>query len=767
MDMHDETTHGADPLGRPGGRGSGEAGGVGSAAATSSPGPAPGPRTSRRGLADRRAEVAGWLSSWLVAAEDHVTWLEDDVAWYGSGYGGWGVQTAQKYMAAATAVSSHHPDPAVRSWARARALATLRHTLRTHRAGTHDAPDGRRWPSTWISALGLERAGFAIDELRDELDQEDRELLRVVLLAEADWLLLEHERGGVPGLRAGRWGDSEHNWPESNLWNGCHLWRTAARYPQAPRADAYRERAVQFLLNGVSVPADATDTSLVDGQRVAEVHVGANFFDSYALDHQGYLNIGYMVMCTSNAAIAHLDWTRAGHRVPAALHHHQAELWQRVRACLGPDGRLVRIGGDSRVRYAYCQEYLLPALLYAERHLGDTGAAALADAFLSTVGKELAENDGRSFYGRRLSRLATQQPYYWTRLETDRAATLAFWLHHTSEDPQPSTPTDVATAGDRNPSPALDPTGAAGWSDLEHGFALVRGPRRFASFSWRARSLTQVLALPTDRPDLAEWAMNLSPVLRFEGDGAADSATESPRTARRLIGYWMATSPGGFASVARVEEGVGLRMAEGWDGDRPAATSTIAVVALPDDATVVGLHLSVAGDWYPPATSVHGLNLLVPDDVYNGHHRTLDRRATGAGTLLRIDDVLDVVSIDGDLEVRSHPVGSDPALRSIGIMQVVSGARRGAFFARPRDVLVDCAWLVHVRDGERPTPTATRRRLDADRHEITVVSGEETYRVVVDLADRTPATHGSEPVGVVHVEVQDPSAASADSTGRR
>jgi hypothetical protein len=42
---------------------------------------------------------------------------------------------------------------------------------------------------------------------------------------------------------------------------------------------------------------------------------------------------------------------------PEALYHHCRELWDLVKSLTFPDGRILRIGGDSRVRNAYCQDY--------------------------------------------------------------------------------------------------------------------------------------------------------------------------------------------------------------------------------------------------------------------------------------------------------------------------------------------------------------------------------------------------------------------------
>ena len=47
-----------------------------------------------------------------------------------------------------------------------------------------------------------------------------------------------------------------------------------------------------------------------------------------------------------------------------------------MKSCIYSDGRLLRIGGDSRVRYCYCQDYLLPVLSMAADLWGEGGEEA-------------------------------------------------------------------------------------------------------------------------------------------------------------------------------------------------------------------------------------------------------------------------------------------------------------------------------------------------------------------------------------------------------
>src|SRR5690606_9527096 len=115
---------------------------------------------------------------------------------------------------------------------------------------------------------------------------------------------------------AGLYAKEGNNKPESNLWNGAFLYRTADKYPDNPRAAAYKEKGTTFLLNAISVPEDAESTDMLDGQKVAESFIGANFFSSYGLNHHAYLNVGYQAVCLSNMAMLHFDYRSKGMTPP-------------------------------------------------------------------------------------------------------------------------------------------------------------------------------------------------------------------------------------------------------------------------------------------------------------------------------------------------------------------------------------------------------------------------------------------------------------------
>ena len=284
-----------------------------------------------------------------------------------------------------------------------RARRALRFSLASHVSGDHECTDGTRWGHTWISALGIERMMHGVEAIAAELTAADHEALERVLTSEADWLLELPTQGT-------RWASEGGNKPESNLWNGALCTRAARLAPDHPHAGAWREKAHENLLNSISVPADALDETFVAGKPLSEWHAGPNFFASYALDHHGYLNVGYMVICMSNMAMLHYSRCRGNQPPPETLYHHGADLWRVLRRFIFSDGRLARVGGDSRQRYCYCQDYLLPSLFFCADYFGDEAAGALEAGNLELIRREQARNGDGSFLGERLATIRETNP---------------------------------------------------------------------------------------------------------------------------------------------------------------------------------------------------------------------------------------------------------------------------------------------------------------------------------------------------------------------
>ncbi|NLX59417.1 MAG: hypothetical protein GXY74_10065 [Phycisphaerae bacterium] len=532
-----------------------------------------------------------------------------DLGCFGSGFNHWGVQTNQKYLAAmAVLAMDDAADERAAGMSREqmldRALSALRYELATHASGLLRRTDNSQWGHTWISGLGIERMMHAVDALDGRLGDEDRDALRRVLTSEADWLLRHYDVTGDP------WAESGKNHPESNYWNGAILLRAAMMYADHADRHAWTEKGYRFLLNAINVPADAEDRRLVAGTPLAEWQVGANFFPHFALDHHSYLNVGYMVICLSNVAMLHYGYALRGIEAPEAVYHHARDLWQLVRRLVFGDGRLARIGGDSRQRYCYCQDYLLPVLVFAADVWHDDVAGHLEAGQLDLIAREQAANSDGSFLSRRLGHIEAMSPYYYTRLEADKAVCLsmaALWRRLRGMAP--------AT---RAASPEkIEASLAGGWEEPLHGAMMHRSPTRLASWSWRACELPQGLCLPPDDGTLAEWseclAGRVSPLgeQRHPIDG---------RSRHRLVRTMQRSFDGGFVTCGTTTDGADVVMMEGYRAT-DLVEHHIAFAALPDGHTALRIELARNGPQRTYLADVRGLKLNLQNDLMNGGRR--------------------------------------------------------------------------------------------------------------------------------------------------
>lgn len=331
----------------------------------------------------------------------------------------------------------------------------LRYSLESHITGSYHASDADdfKWGHTWISALGLERMMHGVQAVREYLTDSDKEMLKQMLISESDYLLEKHPVQG----------DSiSPNVPEINMWNGAVMYRTAAIYLNTPDAKRYIEKGNSFMMNAISVPSESEE----------DWFIGANFFDSFTLNHHGYLNVGYMVITLSNTAMLYFNLKELGITPPEALYHNFDKLWQLVKTCLYDDGRLFRISSDTRVKYCYCQDYLLPVLAFVNDVYGED-TSCYEQSWISTLTKEAAHNGDGSFLSDRLELFLECSILYYTRLESDRSMTLSFNAYYRNLF------NDFKNSDSKLKKDILR---LAEWYDKYHGSCYILGKNRRASF---------------------------------------------------------------------------------------------------------------------------------------------------------------------------------------------------------------------------------------------------------------------------------------------
>lgn len=576
-------------------------------------------------LAERQTAL---LRRWASASRE---WLftpagREDLLYYGDGTNGWGTQTNQKACAAFAALASvPGEDPLYRE----QALAMLRYSLETHIEGSFHLTDGENthWGHTWISILGLERMMYGIEALWDAMTDADRDLLRRVILSEADWQLTQETLAGVDA-HGGR------NKPESNMWNGCLLLRAAAMYPDAPNRASYLEKGRELTVNAVSVPSDCVSEKIYAGKYVADWYRGANFEENLSLDHHGYMNVGYMVITLSQAAMYHFSMKRMGCQPEETVYHHAHDLWKLIRSLMFDDGRLWRIGGDTRVRYCYCQDFLIHVLCMAQELFGED-TEDMEHCWAALLEKEMDYNGDGSFLGKRCELFRERSPLYYTRLESDRANALGFSLFYRP---------DIARS---LPSKAE----IRQWHDGFHGSCMVRGEKRLASFNWRGANGPQGTCVPPQDSSMAEWMWNLAS--EVNGDGGVTGAVTRAHNERML--------KDGFVTCGTYTWHTSGLLAE-QIAEEDTVLSRLCFAALPDGVTVVTVQSGTAvKDCH--LQNVKPLCLKIPNDVYNGFRR--DYAISEDGRRCVVDGILTVTAAEecGRIEILKPPyrqIGLDP-----------------------------------------------------------------------------------------------------------
>ncbi len=537
------------------------------------------------------------LADWIAFSQRHLYEVpgEEGLICYGPGsHGHWGVHTHQKaFSAFAVAGMCEGIDWRSRGLTRekvlSQALAMLRYNLHSHLSGDKNCVDGQQWGHSWIYVLGIERMMHGVETLDALLTPEDRTMLKAMLLSESDFLLCEYP------VQAGL---VEKNKPESNIWNGATLLRTAMMYPDCPNGAAYIEKAERFFANGISVESDETSEDVCDGRRIRDLFVGANFFDSYGCNHHHYMNVGYMNICLSNLAMLHFSARYHGWKLPEIVYRHARELWKLVRTMTYADGRLLRIGGDSRARYCYCQDYALPVWALAEDLWGED-CSGLEAGWLRILQKETRANGDGSFLSERFGDFEDLSPLYYTRLESDRANVISMALCWHARH-------DLAAL--------KTPETLRAWHDAYHGAAFVSSEKRYASFVWRASEKPQGLCLPPDESSLAEWRYNLAG--RIEGTGVVNDEAVKTHVEQMF--------PGGFITYGCTQVFSDQFFAEGQTREE-IADKTIAFAALPDGETVLCLQYATAlNHVYGTA---RGVMWHVPNDIFNGCTRFFHSQA--------------------------------------------------------------------------------------------------------------------------------------------
>lgn len=262
----------------------------------------------------------------------------------GAGYWGDGVSAGNEGIRAvasmilACATELRYDDrlsPAERSDFLAKTTAALRYIAVTHVTGTQKCPDGKQWgasakfgPESWQSGMWTGTFAFGAWLIWDQLDPTLQQQLQRVIGWEDDILSRRPPPNNL-------WLDTK---AEENGWEVPPLVLGELMFPNDPRASAWHEGAIKYMMNTLCTAADLENTNLVDGQPANQWVTGANLQPDFTLENHNRFHPSYVACSSYFMTQAALYYTYGGRPVPQAASHHLLDTWHMFQTILLPWG---------------------------------------------------------------------------------------------------------------------------------------------------------------------------------------------------------------------------------------------------------------------------------------------------------------------------------------------------------------------------------------------------------------------------------------------
>lgn len=508
----------------------------------------------------------------------------------------------------------------------ARTRAALAYMTRAHVTGDLTCANGKQWGNHWQSAWWTSRLAAGARLIWGQLSANEREAVRRVVVAEAN----RHLDRTPPGDEFSNTRSEENAWDSEIL-----VWATTL-CPAHPNTARWEAKAREFFMNTLSVKADATDDTLVDGRPVRQQVVTVNVHADFTIENHGAYQFCYMACPLHSLAWGYYAYRDAKRHPPEALFHHYQDVWNVIKQTQLYDGRFAYLGGKDWARYVYGLYFIMPPLLLMQEKYGDPDARLLErQRFRTFEWEQRLHGDGGMFSGRFTHGVMRGWPHEY---ETDAMALLALCARLRG-DRMPLAPSDPAEVQQRL-------TGTLHSEPCE--WQLARSPQAFMAFSWRLlqRGACMGVFVPKDGDNLVEW-----------GRGNLVSQTSVKGKATTILQAEHADQPfaEGFHTTGRILRGFDRKAP-------PTVEQFLHVTALPQAGVMVVV------DWArsmgaQTAVSSFGLNHYLPNDIFNGNTRQLiwpDGKATVTGvggTTQNVTGTTPWLNVDNRLGVAS-PVAS-------------------------------------------------------------------------------------------------------------
>jgi hypothetical protein len=604
----------------------------------------------------------------------------------------------------ATGASKFGIDPVNASILRERCRSGLRYLTESHMTGHGRCANGGKWGLEWQSAWWAAKLALAARLLWGELRAAERERIERLVVAEADRQL---PRIVPTGLHI----DTK---AEEVAWDAEILASAIALLPHHPRRSAWYEKLIEFSANVFSTPQDRGSEKILDGRLIRDLVYTCNLHGDYSLENHGSYHFCYVASSLLSKAWCGYALQTAGDSIPEAIFHNVDNVWELAKKTFLRN-RFAYISGQDWARYVYGEYFIVPALIFLDVFLSADRAQAVLRARLRQLLFEARSNTDGSCFGSRLT--GGRYDGQYGKYETDCfcSVALAWELRHIGSTKRNRLTSALSAAENfQHVSP-------------EGQFCFQRTSECFFSFSWMTldTAIPNVSLVPLKDDSLAEWhAGNMIGTVKLLGRPITIGvrAMKADEGGIRVEGVCLVRSRRGRSLV---EHHLKIRF------DSLTATVNIESKFIARSRLLVAL--------------VTGVNLHVPNDIFNGKVRNLaydggfqtletksqtnrrikciSRRAFDRfmsviekfmsrtqglhSNWLNIDDTLGLVVRGRPEMVVRRFAGRRSAWKSLFIEQIESPNRRFAFFVRAGTTLLDSSIIVHVGTSERSRSIAS------------------------------------------------------------
>lgn len=395
--------------------------------------------------------------------EWHVSSFDPKAGYWGDGVseGNQGIRGVESMILASAALLRYSDlSSADRRNLTTKATAAIRYIAATHMTGSQKCPDGKQWGRSWQSGMWTSNFGFGAWLMWDHLDPDLRKSVERVVASEADRFLSIKPPSG-------RWLDTK---AEENGWDMTCIAIAAAMFPSHPHAADWNTKAIEYMMNTLSVAKDKRDSTVTDGRPVSEWVCTENLHPDYTLENHNMFHPSYCQCSSYFMTQAAMYYTYAGRPVPEAATHHLMDVWHMFETILLPQGETAFPQGMD------WEIHGLPAInLFASlgTRMHDPVAADAEVKILQYMRKWQEMLDG--------DLMVPGSGFGFTRHSIQAEQTAHAYLAHrvfTREGEAPSKPAPVLPFVRR-------------FSSVD--IIIHRTPSKFASFSWKNRIMGTII----------------------------------------------------------------------------------------------------------------------------------------------------------------------------------------------------------------------------------------------------------------------------------